>query len=61
MLADLMRKKHKEHIKEETKKLGKYKPSLESFEAFIEYTFANPGKSLTYKEFKKFKKGKERK
>jgi len=59
MLAKLMKKKYEERIEEETKKPGTYVPDQDSFEAFIEYMFANPGKNLTYREFIKFKKEKE--
>lgn len=54
-----MKKKYEERIEEETKKPGTYVPDQDSFEAFIEYMFANPGKNLTYREFIKFKKEKE--
>ena len=57
MLANIIRKGYQEHIEEEKTKPGEYKPDLESFEAYIEYTFANTGETMTYKGFKEFKKG----
>ena len=52
-----------DHRLDEFKKHA-YKPDKESFDLFIEYTLANPGKKLTYEsylEFKKEKKEKEKK
>lgn len=40
--------------------LGRYKPNQESFNAFIEYLFKNPGEKLTYENYRKFKKGRKK-
>jgi len=54
MLANLIKKRYQEHFKEGEKKLGKYKPNPESFKAYVEYTFKNIGRTLTYKGYKEF-------
>jgi len=54
MLANLIKKRYQEHFKEGEKKLGKYKPNPESFKAYVEYTFKNTGRTLTYKGYKEF-------
>jgi len=44
-----------DHRLDEFKKHS-YKPDKESFDLFVEYTLANPGKKLTYGDYLKFKK-----
>ena len=38
----------------------RYKPNPESFNAFIRYLKDNPGKKLTYEDYKKYKEGGKR-
>lgn len=38
---------------------GKYKPDPESFNAFIEYLKNNPGKKLTYEDYREYKEGRK--
>lgn len=59
MLVNLMKKRYEEHIKEKIAGIGNYKPDKDDFEAYIEYTFANPGETKTYKGFLKFKEGRK--
>jgi len=47
-----------DHRLDEFKKHA-YKPDKESFDLFVEYTLANPGKKLTYEDYLKFKKEKK--
>lgn len=39
---------------------GRYKPDQEGFKVFISYLIQNPGKKITYEDYRRYKEGRKK-
>ena len=57
---ELMKDNTLSAAEEQRRAWGRYIPDPDSFNAFIEYLKKNPGKKLTYEDYKKYKEGRKK-